>query len=45
MTLTNGEEDSCDPNGNFDEALLVDLGWLPLVSLIIYVIAFAIGKP
>ena len=30
--------------GKFEEQLIKDLGWLPLVSLIIYIIAFSIGE-
>ena len=32
-----------NPDGKFEEDLITSLGWLPLVSLIIYILAFSIG--
>lgn len=34
---------NCDPDGKFDPDMVSSLGWLPLVSLIVYVFAFSIG--
>jgi hypothetical protein len=38
------KNNSCTPqSGYFDADLVASLGWLPLVSLMIYVVAFSIG--
>ncbi len=36
--------DGCIDQDGFDPDLVSSLGWLPLVSLMIYVIFFSIGK-
>ena len=39
VTLT-----KCQPQDGFDPNLIESLGWLPLLSLVIFVIAFSLGK-
>ena len=43
-TARNASEPCIPHDGQYSEELIKSLGWLPLVSLIIYVVAFAIGK-
>ena len=36
-------ENECDDNGKFDPELVADLGWLPVTSLIFFMIVFSLG--
>ena len=34
---------NCEPNSAIDPATVEDIGWLPLVSLMVFIAAFSIG--
>ena len=41
--ITTVAPDNCDPDSSIDPQTVEDIGWLPLVCLMVYVSAFSLG--
>ena len=42
-TTTTFDDQGCDEGSSIDPQIVEDIGWLPLVCLMVYVAAFSIG--